>query len=142
MSGQSDALKADIQELLKEVSGELKELQARSTPPDQRPQAGTGTDPNLYGGDEPLDSSAPGDPLSLEVGSDTKPASQQRAGSGVGKAGDEVARSAPKARTEDARLADQPLPEPPSTRQPIPAEYRSVFDQLRRTSQPTGDQTR
>jgi hypothetical protein len=131
-TGGSDALKADIQELLKEVSGELKELQAQAESTQEQPNPGTGTDPNLYGGEEPQP--AGGDPLAVELRSDVAPTAKDRSGAGIGRAGTDVARSGPKAIAEDAQLADQPVPEPPSARQPIPVEYRSVFDQMRRSS--------
>ncbi len=137
--GDGEALKAEIQELLKEVSGELKNLQAQlaSATDQPKPEAGTGTDPNLYEAPMKLEEGG-GDPLSIQLHTDAAQTKSQRPGSGVGEPSGEVSHDAPRTEAQDAQLSDQPLEEAPASRQPVPAEYRSVFDRLqRRDSQPS-----
>lgn len=128
-----DALKAEIQQLLKEMSGELKQLQEQMTnAKDQpQPQAGTSTDPNLYEAPTPLDR-ATGDALPIQLNTDSHQTKTPRPGSGVGKPSADASSAAPQTRAEAAQLADTPQEETPTARQPIPPEYRSIFDQLRR----------
>ena len=134
-SGDQQALKAEIQQLLKEVSGELKELQAQlETAKDQSPPpAGTSTDPNLYESPAPLDPSK-GDALPIQLQADQAPTKSPRPGGGVGTASKEVSKEGPSMKAEDAQLSDTPIDETPANRQVVPPEYRDVFDRLNRTT--------
>jgi hypothetical protein len=140
--GGQEALKAEIQQLLREVSGELQELQqqlAASAPQDVA-APGVGTDPQLYESPMPLDPLR-GTQLPIQLPADTVETKTPRPGSGVGEASREVLREGPTAKPEDAQLSDQPLEEPSSDRQAVPPEYRSVFDQLRGTTAPSAEAT-
>lgn len=138
--GNQQELKADIQRLLKEVSGELKQLQqalaeANSEPP---PRPGMDTDPNLYDAPEPLDDQA-GAPLPIQLNTDRAPASAKRPGAGSGQPGEEIARDAPTAQRELAELSAQPTEETPMSRESIPPDYREVLDQLRQRTPPSNE---
>lgn len=130
----SEALQQDIQQLLKEVSGEIHTLQAqiaaaKGQPP---PTAGTTTDPELYGASELLGPTGAGNiPIQLKTDA-TATTSRARAGSGVGRPSGEVATTAPSATPEPAQLSDDPIEEPPGSRDTVPPEYRDVFDRLNR----------
>lgn len=130
-SGGEDVLKAEIQQLLKEVSGELQRLatQLAATSSDTSSPAGTSTDPNLYESAMPLDGDPQGS-LPVQLRTDQVPARAQRPGSGVGAPSGEVARATPQTAPTEAQLAEAPLEEPPVARQTVPREYQSVFDQL------------
>jgi len=137
--GNGAELKADIQKLLKEMSGELKELQGQlDAAKDQpRPQAGSGTDPNLYGAAEKLDPLASKNPMPLQLEADQKTTDKAgRPAGGVAKSSGGISGDLPQTQAQPAQLADQPSEEAASSRQPVPVEYRTVFDQLRR--QPSG----
>ncbi|MBI4343087.1 MAG: hypothetical protein HY599_06940 [Candidatus Omnitrophica bacterium] len=135
-AGDQEALKADIQQLLKEVSGELKDLQEQlaaaqqSQPP---PQAGTATDPDLYGTPERLDP-AKGDEVPIPLKSDAAPTKTRRPGGGTGEASPDVSTDGPRMGSEDAQLSDTPADEASAGRQPVPPEYRDVFDRLNRNT--------
>ncbi|MDP3722873.1 MAG: hypothetical protein Q8R91_05175 [Candidatus Omnitrophota bacterium] len=130
-SGGEDALKAEIQQLLKEVSGELQRLETQlaATSNDANPTAGTSTDPNLYESAMPLDGTPQGS-LPIQLRTDQAPTRAQRPGSGVGAPSGEVARASPQTAPTEAQLAEAPLEEPPVARQTVPREYQSVFDRL------------
>lgn len=140
-SGNQDALKAEIQQLLKDVSGELKQLQAQLANADGQthPNAGTSTDPQLYEGASSLDQSR-GESLSVTLPTDTAPTAAKRPGGGVGRPSGEVAHASPSAAPEEADLSETPTEEPGATRQVVPPEYRSVFDRLQQQqrTQPNG----
>ena len=141
--GEGAALKADIQQLLKEMSGELKDLQAQleASKDHAQPNAGTSTDPNLYGDSERLEDVTAKNPLPLQMKTDSAATKGGRPGISIGKPSGDVSAAAPQVQAQDAQLTDQPLDESTATRQPVPAEYRSVFDQLqRREAQPGGQQ--
>lgn len=133
LSAQQELLKADIQQLLKELSGELKQLQVqleaehRSNQP--RPAPGTSTDPDLYGGTTSLEN-ATGSPLPIQLDVDTQPTSTTRRGGGVGEPSGQIANATPQQTPEDATLAEHPTEEDATHRQPIPPEYRPVFERL------------
>jgi len=135
-SGGEDALKAEIQQLLKEVSGELQRLETQlaATSNDANPTAGTSTDPNLYESAMPLDG-APQGSLPIQLRTDQAPTRAQRPGSGVGAPSGEAARASPQTAPTEAQLAEAPLEEPPVARQTVPREYQSVFDRLHRREQ-------
>ena len=130
-SGNQEALKADIQQLLKEVSGELQQLQAQlaNAEGQTNPNAGTSTDPELYERSAPLDQGH-GDELSIHLPTDTAPTQARRPGGGVGKPSGEAAPASPQAKPEAAELSDTPAEEPGGARQVVPPEYRNVFDRL------------
>lgn len=134
--GEGAALKADIQQLLKEMSGELKNLQAQleSAQEQERPEAGKGTDPDLYGDRAKLEELPNTTPLPIELKTDTRATKSGRPSGDIGKPSDEVANAAPKTEAQAVSLSDQPLEEAGSTRQPVPAEYRPIFDELRRST--------
>ena len=132
--GNDEALKAEIQQLLKEVSGELKDLQAQmASKANQVPEAGTSSDPNLYESPMKLDRTT-GDALPIQLKTDSAQIKGQRPGSGVGQPSGDVGSATPQTHAEAAQLADTPREETPTSRQPVPPEYRSIFDQLRRSS--------
>ncbi len=138
-SGNQEVLKAQIQELLKEVSGELKQLQQQlATAKDlPKPQAGTGTDPNLYEAPMPLER-ATGGPLPIQLQTDTAQTNAQRKGTGIGTPAGIATSASPQVKAEDAQLSEHPEEESAASRQPVPPEYQSVFDQLRhRSPQPS-----
>lgn len=133
-----EALKGDIQQLLKQLSEELQSLQARVD--DQRlershPTAGTSTDPQLY---DDVDLSPQADasrrklPVQLQV--DQQPVATRRPGGGVGDASDEVADESPQQLEENAKLSQEAVEAEAIKRRAIPPEYQPVFDRL--SSQP------
>jgi hypothetical protein len=126
-----EATRADIQQLLKDVSNELKQLQAELAAANDQPapEAGTSTDPELYGEAEALPS-ASGSAVPIRLGTDEAPTSADRPGGGVGRTAGEAATASPTIEAEDASLAEQPTEETAANRQSIPPEYRSVFEQL------------
>ncbi len=130
-------MKAEIQELLKQVSGELKELQAQlllaAAQQNPAPQAGTATDPDLYEAPMGLDP-VTGEPLPIHLQTDTFETKDTRPGSGVGTVSEMISSAAPKVRIEEAELAEVPLEERAVGRQVVPPEYRDVFDRLHRTT--------
>jgi len=129
-SAQQEALKADIQKLLKEMSGELKELQMQLDPKQQqRPTAGTQTDPELYEAPSPLDA-ARGSQLPIQLNTDAKSTAAQRKGGGAGDASDQAVSAAPQQQPEAAELSAQSGHEQGVQRQAIPPEYRPVFERL------------
>ena len=130
-SAEGEALKADIQRALKELSGELKNLQAQleaqklsAAPP------GTSTDPDLYG-DASLET-PPGAtsrlPLVFDV--DTQTIQSPRSGGGVRQPSGEISRQAPQMEREEVQLSPNAAPESGTTAQPIPPEYQPVFEHL------------
>ncbi len=134
-SAHNEALKTEIQQLLQEVSGQLEELQAQLESAQQQvhPEAGTTTDPTLYDASASRQPNrAAGGPLPIHLATDEAEVSAQRPGGGVGTPSGRVAGDAPQAAPEEAQLSDQPLEEPSAARQPVPPEYRSVFDRLQR----------
>ncbi len=133
--------RAEIQKLLKEVSGELRQLQAQldAEGVPMRPQAGTSTDADLHGAREALEEGKQG--MSVQLKTDTAETKSSRPGTGVGTAAAQASNAAPQTRPEDALLSDQPLEEPASARQAVPPEYRDVFNQLQR-EQPSTNQPR
>ena len=131
--GNQAALKAEIQELLKEVSGELKQLQAQLAVahPETAPDAGTSTDPELYEAPMPIGPDA-GAPLPMSLGTDTAETKTPRPGGGVGEPTDAVSSDAPSTPLEEAELSEAPLGERAVGRQVVPPEYRGVFERLHR----------
>ena len=128
--GNQEALKADIQQLLKELSGELEQLQAQLVAADsQAPQAGTHTDPELYGVPS-IPEPQRGVGVPIQLGTDAEAVKGKRQGSGVGKASGEVSQAAPQATGEVAQLSEQSMEVVPVSRQPVPPEYRGVFERL------------
>jgi hypothetical protein len=128
---------------LKEVSGEIRTLQAqlaaaKGQPP---PAPGTTTDPELYGAPEPPGETGTGTvPIQLQTDAAAMTGAA-RAASGVGRPSGEAAAASPTAKAEPAQLSDDPLEEPPGSRETVPPEYRDVFDRLnRRPPQPSETQ--
>lgn len=136
-SGQSEALKAEIQQLLKEVSGELQELQAQvaQASSQHQPAAGTGTDPQLFESPTVLDP-AKGETLPIQLSTDEAPTASPRPGAGVGRPSDKASSASPQAVPEDAQLSETPTEEDAAARQVVPPEYRSVFDRLQQRPAP------
>ena len=132
-SGNEEALKADIQTLLKELSGELKQLEAQlAQANDQaRPEAGSSTDPALYESSAPMGPSG-GSTLPIGVQTDTVKTAASRPGGGVGRPAGSAAAASPGVQAEEAQLSEAPLEETPAARQVVPPEYRSVFERLGR----------
>lgn len=131
--GDQAALKAEIQELLKEVSGELKHLQAQLAVahPETGSAPGTSTDPELYEAPMPIGPDATS-ALPMALGTDTAQTKTPRPGGGVGEASEKVASEAPREPIEDAQLSEVPLEERAVGRHVIPPEYRDVFERLNR----------
>lgn len=120
--------KEEIRKLIQDLSGEVKDLKDQLKTPSGVPM-GDVTDPNLYGAPETIDSSGrPNVPIQLKT--DGPEIESKRQGSGVGKASGEISSEAPKAAATDAQLSDDPAEEAPVSRQSVPPEYRSVFDNL------------
>jgi len=137
-SGQQEALKADIQQLLKELSGELKNLQSQLVAAEVKaPEAGTGTDPELYGTPMAPEHTA-GEPVSIQLQTDAKETKTQRPGGGVGRASGEVSEAHPQMTQEAAQLSKTPSEEAAMSRQPIPPAYRNIFERLQ-TPSPTDE---
>ena len=134
-SADQAALRAEIHELLQEVSGELKQLQAQLAEAhgDTAPDPGTSTDPDLYEAPTPLGPEAgDGSALPMSLGTDAAETRSTRPGGGVGEPSDVVSSDAPRAQAEDAQLSDTPLEERAAGRQVVPPEYREVFDRLQK----------
>jgi len=126
-----EAMQSEIQQLLKEVSGELQELQTQlAAAQDQpHPAPGTSTDPELYGHATALDRSS-GALLPIQLDTDAEETKARRPGSGVGKPSGDVSTETPKALAENAQLSDTSVEETSTARQPLPPDYRNVFDRL------------
>lgn len=133
-----EALKGDIQQLLKQLSEELQSLQAHID--EQRverphPAPGTSTDPQLY---DDADVSAHADPsqrrLPIQMAVDQQAVAARRPAGGVGKPSDDIATQTPQQLEEEAQLASQATDAKAVTRDAIPPEYQPVFDRL--SSQP------
>ena len=139
-AGDQQALKAEIQQLLKDVSGELQQLQSQlAASQDHAPTTpGTGTDPQLYESPMAIDPSA-GRPVPVQLKTDTNSAVSKRQGSGVGTPSGEVSSEAPTVSPQDAQLSDKPLQESATARQTVPFEYRDVFGRLHRRSLQTSE---
>lgn len=141
--GNQDAIHAEIQQLLKEVSGELKQLEAQLAAAKEQPHpdAGSSTDPDLY--EAPMAPEQPqGVALPIQLTTDTAETEQQRPGGGVGRPSDKATASTPQAQAEEAQLSEEPLEETSAARQPIPSEYREVFDRLHRQRQQPSEETK
>lgn len=135
--GQQEALKADIQQTLQQLSAELKQIQEelqqqRADQP--TPAPGTSTDPELFEDASKLDAAA-GGPLPIQLEVDTQPASKTRRGSGVGSPSAEAEDAPFQVQPESAQLAESGAEAAAGRRQAIPPEYRPVFEQLSRTEQ-------
>ncbi len=129
---QAEQLKAEIQQLLKDLQGELQHLQAQVAAQQKElpnPMPGTSTDPQLYGTSEQLEH-AKGAPLAIQLGMDAQPTSAARPGGGVGKPSGQVSGAAPQQQPKDAVLAEHPTEESATWRQRIPPEYQGVFERL------------
>lgn len=126
-----EVTKAEIQQLLKEVSGEVKLLQAQLAAANDQPhpEPGTSTDAELYGAAEALDRPT-GSSLPVQLDTDAVETKDERPGGGVGQPAGEAVAATPQVQAEDAQLSEQPLEETPAARQTIPPEYRPVFERL------------
>ena len=136
-------MREEIQQLLKEVSGELKQLQAQLEAANDQtaPAAGTSADPQLYEPPMPLDlvRSSSGQALPVQVETDAGRTQKTRPGGGAGQASGEMANAVPQAEREPAQLSDEPREEPSVSRQPVPPEYRDIFDRLHHRTQQPGE---
>ena len=131
--GQAE-LRGDIQQLLKDMSAELKALQAQLSVEQQKQlqqpsSPGTATDPNLYGDASPLEP-AHGSQVPIQLNTDTQATSSARRGGGVGQSSGRASDASPQQRAENVGLAEQGAPEQGLQRQSIPPEYRPVFEKL------------
>ena len=123
--------KAQIQQLLKEVSGELKELQAQLSAQTPPPQPGSGTDADLYGAADPLNPSGPsGGTVPIQLQADQTATQSRRRGGGIGQPSGDVSHDAPQMAPEDAQLSSTPGEDTSQARQPVPPEYQGAFDRL------------
>lgn len=129
-AGNAEAIKADIQQLLKEVSGQLETLQ-RELAKEPPPAPGTTADPTLYDSAMPLEPPV-GGALPMELATDEAAATRPRTGGDVGRASPTATRAAPQTAPEDAPLTETPQEETGAHRQPVPLEYRDAFDRLNR----------
>lgn len=132
LSAGQEALQQDIQQLLKEMSSELKQLEQDMAAQEHQPlpPPGTATDPELFDDQAALD---PGTVSSdgIRVQTDDARVSRERPGGGVGQASGDVAAAQPKAARQAAGLADAPEAEGAVASRPVvPPEYRQVFDRL------------
>lgn len=138
-AAQQQALKADIQQLLKELSSELKNMQAemeatQSNSKEPSPLAGGATDPNLYEQSAKLDP-ASGSRLPIQLEVDTTPTTSPRRGSGTGQASKEASDALPQQEPESASLSDVRTTEQGQARHAIPPDYQPVFERLSPTQQ-------
>ncbi len=133
--GNQEALKAEIQGLLKDLSGELKQLEAQLEASKQvPPQAGTGTDPQLFGsgaGEELPTPHGASTPVAIQLRTDVAETKSSRPGRGTAPPSGRVAEAPPSAQAESARLSDVPREELPVVRPAVPPVYRGLFDRLR-----------
>ena len=128
-AGDQQAMKAQIQELLQEMSGELEQLQSDLASKEQGPQAGTGTDPELFGPPElPETEGRRTAPIGLRT--DEAQTSRQRRGGGVSAPSGQVDERLPELQPEDAQLSSTSEEVAPVDRQTVPPPYRSIFDRL------------
>ena len=130
-SAQGEVLKADIQRALKELSSELKTLQAQLEAQQvSAPAPGTGTDPELYGAAslEPPPGATSRLPLALEV--DTQATAATRRGGGIGQPSGDIGTETPQQTPEEAQLAAKAAPESATHHDAIPPEYQPVFERL------------
>src|SRR3989338_5373141 len=103
-AGDQQAMKAQIQELLQEMSGELEQLQSDLASKEQGPQAGTGTDPELFGPPElPETEGRRTAPIGLRT--DEAQTSRQRRGAGGSGPPGQVDERLPELQPEDAQLS-------------------------------------
>lgn len=131
-SAQQEALKAQIKELLKNMSTELQALEAQLAAQQKdlsSPTAGTSTDPALYEDAARLDPTT-GNPLPIQLQVDRERASSSRQASGTGKPAAKASDASPQQVPEPATLSDQPTEEAGVRRQAIPPDYRPVFERL------------
>lgn len=128
---QQDAMKADIQELLQELSGELQQMETQLARADNpNPAPGTAPGGELLGGAEPLPEAGKHQ-VPIQLKTDDAPSTSPRTGGGVGEASGRIDRDAPKAEREETALSDAPSAEDAAAaRQPIPPEYRGAFERL------------
>jgi len=141
-TGNQEALKAEIQRLLKEVSGELKTLQQQLAAAQVKtPEAGTSTDPELYDGSPTLPEQAAGERIAIPLKTDVEDTKSQRPGGGVGQPAGEVSAASPQMTPAVVRLSETPREEQPMSRQPIPPVYQNIFDRLQ-TPQSTPEEAR
>lgn len=73
-------------------------------------------------------------PVPIELAPDARPSSQARQRSGLAAPSGEVDTQGPQAARRDVELSAQPTEELPVDAQPIPPEYRSVFERLQTTT--------
>ncbi len=132
----TEALRADIQQALKELSGELKTLQAQLEAQHvAAPAPGTSTDPELYGAAslEPPPGATSRLPLPLEM--DTHATAAVRQGGGLGAPSRDIGTQTPRQAREATQLAAEAAPESATHQHAIPPEYQPVFEQLEGSSQ-------
>jgi len=137
-----ELLKADIQQLLKELSQEIESLQqevAKQQQGQPNPLPGTSTDPELYEAPSSLEPGA-GRHIPIQLKTDAKPSASTRPGSGVGKPSGRIASASPAQHPEEAELSEEAEEAGGVSRQPIPPEYRSIFEQLS-TAQSSAEET-
>jgi hypothetical protein len=132
MGAGTEALKAEIQQALKELSGELHTLQeqleaqhVQAAPP------GTSTDPDLYGEAslEPPPGATNRLPLSLHV--DAQDTQSPRKSGGVGSPTGQISAATPQQAVEDVQLAAEAALESATHQHPVPPEYQPVFERLK-----------
>ena len=128
-----DALKGDIQKLLKEMSGELETLQGQLSELKNQPSPapGSGTDAKLFGSPESFDH-ARGGVTPIQLQTDGADVAAHRPGGGTGQPSGTAEAAAPTATPEAATLSEQPLEERSASRDVVPPEYRDVWDRLHR----------
>ena len=135
--GQQEALKANIQQMLQELSTELEQMQKefqhqRADQPNPAP--GTSTDPELFEDASKLEP-ATGGPLPIQLGVDAQSTSRTRRGGGSGAPSTEAVDAPFQVQAESAELAESGAEAAAGQRQAIPPEYRPVFERLSRTNQ-------
>lgn len=139
--GDQQALKGEIQQLLKEMSGQVKELQGQLSQMEQNPPPpGTDTDPDsLFDETTPLDPLT-GAPLPMQLETDAATTKAARRGGGTGKPSGDVGTEGPEQQVQDdAQLSTTPTEQAAVTRQPVPPEYRPVFERLQSTPPTQGE---
>lgn len=131
-AAQQQAMRAEIKELLKELSAEMEAFhkQLAEAPEAAYPEAGTSTDPDLYERAMEIERKIQAQALPMTLATDDKESGSMRKASGIGESSEEVSDAAPQMSRDNARLSGESAPVQAVERQPIPPVYQGVFENL------------
>lgn len=131
-AAQQQSMKAEIKELLKELSDEMESFQKQlaKAPETAHPEAGTSSDPDLYERAMEIERKIQARTLPMTLATDDKESGSKRRASGVGESSEDVLDAAPQMSRENSRLSEESAPVQALERQPIPPVYQGVFDNL------------